>query len=194
MTRIGRHLSGHTGRQVALFGFCLMLAMATTLISTTGVVQASTPTTILARWHTAFGNHLYITTDGTTPFGAAESGNAPGRVLASQSGSAYNDPSGECAKSPASRCVEWNLQLDSGYCLAATNGTNKIDIKPCNADGTVWALLIGSSADKWISVEISNAAGTDYVMTSDNGVGDRLTTDCQGCTAGAEQQWIPVAP
>jgi hypothetical protein len=195
MIRTGRHLGGQTCRQVVLFGLCLILAMVTALMTTTWVAHASTtPTTIPARWKTAFGNHLFITTDGTTPYGAAESGNAPGRTLTSTSSSAYNDPSGKCARSPSGRCLEWNLQLNSGYCLAATNSSGEIDIKPCDADGTVWALLILGNTDEWISVEVSNAKGTDYVMTSDNVVDDRLTTDCQGCTPGTYQQWVPLAP
>jgi hypothetical protein len=191
MTRIGWHLGAQTCRHVALLGLCLILAMVTTLVTTTGVAHAAT---IPARWKTAYGNHLYITTDGTTPYGAAESGNPPGRTFTSTSSSSYNDPSGKCAKSPDGQCLEWNLVLNSGYCLAATNGTGNIDIKPCSADGTVWALLILGSTDEWISVEVSNAAGTDYVMTSDNVVGDRLTTDCIDCTPGTYQQWVPLSP
>ena len=196
VTRIGRNLGGHAFSRVALIGyaFCLALTMVMSLTATTGVANASTPTSIISRWHTVFGNHLYITTDGTTPYGAAESGNAPGRQLTSQSGNTYTDPSGLCAKSPSRQCLIWNLQLDSGYCLAAVNTNLNIDIKPCSADGTAWALLIENSGDKWINREISNTAGADYVMTSDNVVGDRLTSDCIGCTSGTYQQWVPVSP
>jgi len=188
MTRIKWRIGAMTGRRMALLGAGLTVAIATTLVSTAGAAHADTHT---ARWHTASGKGLYITTDGTTPFGAAESGNPPGRILTSDSSGRYHDPDGVCGQIG---CLEWNMILDSGYCLAATNTSGNIDIKSCSADGTVWAfLLVSSTAGKWISVDQSNAHGSDYYMTGDNVVGDRLTTDCNACHSGDLQQWVAVA-
>jgi hypothetical protein len=171
-----------------LIGLTLLLAAAAALTGT-GAARADTVTLTWA-WKTAGGGHLYVTTDGTTPYGFAESGNAPGRTFTSTSSGTYSDPNDMCTAPPSTSCTEYNLKLNSGYCIAATSGLN-VDIKPCNADGTVWALLFTGGSDfMWINVEMSNKYGSDVVLTGDNVLGDPLTVNCGFCMdPNLQQQW-----
>jgi hypothetical protein len=63
--------------------------------------------------------------------------------------------------------LEFNL--DRNKCVASTNGTLFVDIRPCGNTGTVWALAPGSSGnDLWINRYATEQDGADQYLTGLN--------------------------
>lgn len=165
MTRIGRHLGAKAGRRVALPGACLVLAMVTTLITITGVAHASTAA---ARWHTAGGNRMYITTDGTMSYGAAES--APAASAVSKTHPLIADT---CT--PGQTYGPWHLVPDSNMALAlAYHGPGNLVTVASKGKGDSRFICVDSSGVFVISNDAGNCIrmtdqSNDYQVMEENG-------------------------
>jgi hypothetical protein len=119
-------------------------------------------------------NTVYVTTDGTVPYGAAETGSSPGRDLyLGSTGQNYSDPSGYC---PRGGCPVYLFILGSGYCLAPDNSFTFLEIRDCTNAGAYWAVAIPQSGNgyEFINRAASNAASSTQFMAGDGSKGFQL--------------------
>lgn len=151
------------------------IAVAISVIVTAisfALVPASASATSPGHLYETNNNTVYLTTDGTVPYGAAETGSSPGRdIYFINTGQTYNDPSGYC---PSGGCPVYQLQLSSGYCIAPDNGYVFLEIRDCSNADTNWAITVSNNAYELIDRSASNAAGADQVMAGDKAKGDQM--------------------
>lgn len=121
---------------------------------------------------------VYLVTDGTVPYGKAETGNPPGRDLSFfRTGNTYSDPAGLCISDAGNVCPVYQIELNSGYCLAADNLGGSVEIRDCSNANTLWA-FVGQQVTtdaRWISVNQSTMDGFSMLMAGTKTTGNVIT-------------------
>ena len=87
-----------------------------------------------------------------------------------------------------------NMGTGAEECIASTNSTNYIVLKPCTGStGVNWSLLCNnpSTCSHWVLINnyASNTTAKTVVLSGDSTHGDRVVPNCWQCTAGQLQQW-----
>jgi hypothetical protein len=174
----------HLGnRTIHHTGICI-LAVVLAVFMGPAVANATTSPHVLTISHFYETNNdtVYLVTDGTTPYGDAETGNPPGRdIYLSDTGFRYVDPSGLCG---SAGCEVYHLVLNSGYCLAPDNSYVFVEIRDCSNSNVNWAVK-GSPPTLdalWINVGASDAFGSDQVLAGSKDKG--LDIELCGLTIG----------
>ena len=87
-----------------------------------------------------------------------------------------------------------SFNLAPANCLASTNGTLFVDIRPCGATGTIWALAPGSAGnDLWLNQFATQQDGSNQYLTGLNTNGsDYELFPRPGGPSGSNQQfhWV----
>jgi hypothetical protein len=148
---------------------------AVTVTAIMGLVPANGSSRLrnVVHLHETYNGSMYLTTDGTSPYGLAETGLSPGRDLTLiDTGHTYHDPSGIC---PASGCEIFDMVLNSGFCLGSDNSYIEVEIRNCTDDLEWWAIKYPPPAvdDVFINVAASNALSSfgDQVMDGTESTG-----------------------
>jgi hypothetical protein len=143
---------------------------------------------------------LCVDTGGVVQGNYAYNGNCPGRTFTFRStGHNFNDPQDLC---PIAGCPTYtidagpNMGTGAEECIASTNSTNFVVLKPCTGStGVNWSALCSNSACNqviWINNYASGAK--TVVLSGDRTHGDRVVPNCWQCTAGQLQRWDLLSP
>lgn len=163
-----------------LTGFAVIAAL-TGMLAPVPASAHGARSNVLTTFHLLETNNpsVYLTTDGVTPYGKAETGSRPGRdVMILQTGNTYQDPAGLCHANPDGNCDVYILELGSGYCLGSDNIGYSVEIRDCSSLFDLWALVAPGSVttdDLWINVTQSQAAGYSQLMAGTRATGNVIT-------------------
>jgi hypothetical protein len=157
-----RHLGNWTIHRSVI---CILAAALAVVMGPAGASVAASPHVLtLYHFFETYNSTVYLTTDGTTPYGAAETGSGPGRDIAvSDTGHRWVDPDVTCG---GGGCEVFHLVVGSGYCLAPNNTNQLVEIRDCSNAGVNWAFKGSSPAldGLWINTYWSDAFGSDQFM------------------------------
>ena len=158
-----RHLGNRTIPRMAI---CILAAASAVLMGPAVASVAAAPHVLtISHFYETNNNTVYLTTDGTTPYGAAETGSAPGRdINLSDTGFRWVDPDGSCG---SGGCEVYHLVLNSGYCLGPNNTYEVVEIRDCSSANIDWALKSPSPTIDalWINTAESDSVGHDIFLS-----------------------------